>query len=117
MSDDRARSRWEAARTIVDGWQNGRKPLGHLVDDIADAILAAEARGRATADERINELQAALRPFARFAEGFGPHGREDGWVLANNVSRTKQITMGDVRAAQRALAESVASAARVEHER
>jgi hypothetical protein len=56
MSDDAARVRWEAARAVVDGWTNGRKPLGHLVDDIADAILAAEVRGRLAEREAIIAL-------------------------------------------------------------
>lgn len=56
------------------------------------------------------ELIAALRPFAHWASGFGPYGRDDSWVIATTPSG-KTLTMGDVRRAHTALAKTTGSAA------
>ena len=50
-----------------------------------------------------NELVSALRPFAKWGEGFGPYAREDSWVIATTPSG-KTLTMGDIRSAVAALA-------------
>jgi hypothetical protein len=55
---------------------------------------------------RVATLERALHPFAQYAEGFGPHAREDGWVIATRPSRTRPLTMGHVREAQSALSPS-----------
>jgi hypothetical protein len=47
------------------------------------------------AESRERNLRAALRPFARWGEGFGPHGREDSWVIATTPTG-KTLTMGDI---------------------
>jgi len=54
-----------------------------------------------------NALVAALRPFAKWGEGFGPYGRDDSWVIATTPSG-KTLTMGDIRTARAALAKAEA---------
>ncbi|HYF53532.1 MAG TPA: hypothetical protein VEA41_04680, partial [Salinarimonas sp.] len=48
-------------------------------------------------------LREALEPFSEWASGFGPYGREDGWVIATTPSG-KTLTMFDVRRAYRVIA-------------
>lgn len=52
---------------------------------------------------RLKELEAALRPFAKFSEGFGRYARDDSWVITKDQPGGSALTMGDVRAAEDAL--------------
>lgn len=58
------------------------------------------AAGERTLREHLARAIEVLVPFARFSSGFGRHARDDSWVLVNSLSGTRQITMGDVRAAE-----------------
>jgi hypothetical protein len=53
----------------------------------------------------VQELVEALEPFAQWASGFGPHGREDSWVIARTPAG-KTLTMGDVRRAHSVIAKA-----------
>jgi hypothetical protein len=54
--------------------------------------------------DRSRALEAALRPFAEFAERFGDYARDDDWQITRNPSGTGNLTMGDVRRARALLA-------------
>lgn len=71
---------------------------------------AANARRIVQCVNAHDDLLVALRPFAHWASGFGPYGREDSWVIATTPSG-KTLTMGDVRRAHTALAKATGSAA------
>jgi hypothetical protein len=59
MSDSERARDWAAdeARNIAFNAANGRKPIGHMIEDIRAALLAAEARGRAAG--RLDGIEEA----------------------------------------------------------
>lgn len=65
--------------------------------------------------ERLQRAERALRPFSKFSVGFGRTARADDWVLVTSPSGRRQITMGDVRAAEDVLAHAAALGELHEH--
>ena len=63
-ADDR-----EHAKSLAFAWTNGRKPIGHFIDDVAAALRAAREDGLATGKRQLDERDAEIaRLKARVAE-------------------------------------------------